>query len=155
MANRIKALMDLVPNNSIVADIGCDHAYLIIELIKNDKAQYAYGIDNKSGPIKNAVTNVEKYQLFNRINIIKADGLDFNLDPKIDTLVFAGLGGMNVINIINKDKKKLKHIKYIVTDIHRDDAKVKEYLESLNYKVKESLDIIDKKKKYHLCRYEN
>lgn len=152
MANRIKTLVDLIKNNSVVADIGCDHAYLIIELLKQNKVIYAFGIDNKDGPINNAKTNLSKYP-FTNYSLIKADGLNFSFDKKIDTLVFAGLGGLNTIEIIDENKDKLKNIKYIVTDIHRDDNKVKEYLINLNYQIDEEINIIDKKKKYHLVRY--
>lgn len=155
MAKRIKTLASLIPNGSVVADIGCDHAYLIIELLKNNQIKYAYAIDNKDGPIKNAKNNIKRYNLEKFVEVIKANGLSFPFNKKINTLVFAGLGGNNVIDIINKDIDKLKNIDYIITDIHRDDLKVQKYLLSLGFKLTNSVDIIDKQKKYHLCRYEN
>ena len=33
---RLKAVADLVDNNKIIADIGCDHALLSIYLVEND-----------------------------------------------------------------------------------------------------------------------
>lgn len=154
MANRIKALASLVPFNSVVADIGTDHAYLIAELFAQNKIKYAYAIDNKNGPLENAKKTISKYQLEEQVEVIKADGLDFNLSPKVDTLVFAGLGGMNIISIINKDVNKLKHIKTIVTDVHRDNDKLQKLLFSLNYHITQELTIEDKKKIYHLFSYQ-
>ncbi|MCQ2796005.1 MAG: class I SAM-dependent methyltransferase [Bacilli bacterium] len=153
MANRIEEIAKLVPSKTVVADIGTDHAYLIINLLLSKKILYAYAIDNKSGPIQNALNNIKKYNLEDKCEVIKADGLNFNLKKDVNTLVFAGLGGLNVIKMIDDNKDKLKYIKYIVTDIHRDDVKVKEYLSSLGFKVNKSIDIIDKKKGYHLVRY--
>lgn len=153
MANRIDELAKLVPSKAIVADIGCDHAYLIINLLNRKKIRYAYAIDNKDGPIQNAINNINRSGLNKYCKVIKADGLSFPLKKDVNTLVFAGLGGMKVIDIIHKDESKLTHIKYIVTDIHRDDDKVKEYLLSLGFKLKKSIDIIDKKKGYHLVKY--
>ena len=153
MANRIKEIAKLVPSKTVVADIGTDHAYLIINLLISKKILYAYAIDNKTGPLNNALNNIKKYKLENQCEVIKADGLNFNVKKDINTLVFAGLGGLNVIKMIDENKSKLKYIKYIVTDIHRDDSKVKEYLETLGFKVATSIDIIDKKKGYHLVRY--
>jgi len=153
MSNRIKSLEDLIKKNSVVADIGCDHAYLIVELLLDKKIKYGYAIDNKDGPINNARKNITKFNLEDKCEIIKADGLSFNLNKKIDTLVFAGLGADNVINIIKVDKTKLKNIKYIVTDIHRNEPKLINYLKTLNYVIDKELSILDKKKKYHLVRY--
>ncbi|MCQ2794644.1 MAG: class I SAM-dependent methyltransferase [Bacilli bacterium] len=153
MANRIEEIAKLVPSKTVVADIGTDHAYLIINLLLSKKILYAYAIDNKTGPVQNALNNIKKYELEDKCEVIKADGLNFNMKSDINTLVFAGLGGLNVIKMINDNKAKLKYIKYIVTDIHRDDTKVREYLENFGFKVDTSIDIIDKKKGYHLVRY--
>lgn len=153
MANRIEEIAKLVPSKTVVADIGTDHAYLIINLLLSKKILYAYAIDNKSGPIQNAINNIKKYDLEDKCEVIKVDGLNFNLRKDVNTLVFAGLGGLNVIKMIEDNKAKLKYIKYIITDIHRDDIKVKEYLLNLGFKVSKSIDIIDKKKGYHLVRY--
>jgi len=153
MAKRINELAMLVKNNSVVADIGCDHAYLIVELFKQKKIKYAYAIDNKDGPVKNAINNINKYDLSDKCEVIKADGLSFDISKKVNTLVFAGMGGDNVIEIISKDISKIKNIKYIITDIHKNDKKLYEYLNTINFILDESKDIIDREKKYHLCRY--
>lgn len=151
---RIKELAKLIPNSAIVADIGCDHAYLIVELFKLNNLNFAYAIDNKDGPIKNAINNINKFNLNHKCKVIKADGLDFYFDRKIDTLVFAGLGGVNVINIIKKNIVKFKkNIKYIICDIHRDNKKFNLFLNFLNFELDKNFIIEQKNKKYYLCRY--
>lgn len=151
--NRIKKIAQLIPNNSIIADIGCDHAYLAIELFKLNKLKFAYLIDNKEGPIKNALKNIDKYKLNNKCKIIRTNGLNFNFDKKINTLIFAGLGGKNVIKIIEENFKKIENIKYIICDIRRDNEKFNYFLSFLNFKIDKYFIITDRKKKYHLYRY--
>lgn len=153
--NRIKKIAQLIPNNidNIIADIGCDHAYLAIELFKLNKLKFAYLIDNKDGPIKNATKNINKYCFNDKCEIIKTDGLNFNFDKKINILIFAGLGAKNVIKIITENIKKIENIKYIICDIHRDDEKFDYFISFLNFKIDKEFNIIDRKKKYHLCRY--
>lgn len=150
---RIKELAKLVPDKTIVADIGCDHAYLIVELFKLNKLKFAYAIDNKDGPIKNAIKNINKFNLNDKCKIIKTDGLNFDFDKKIDTLVFAGLGGLNVIDMIQKNILKFKNVKYIICDIHRDNDKFDLFLSFLNFKLDKSLIVEQKNKKYNICRY--
>lgn len=151
--NRIKKIAQLIPNNSIIADIGCDHAYLAIELFKLNKLKFAYLIDNKEGPIKNALKNIDKYKLNNKCKIIRTNGLNFNFDKKINTLIFAGLGGKNVIKIIEENFKKIENIKYIICDIRRDNEKFNYFLSFLNFKIDKYFIITDRKKKYHLYRF--
>lgn len=152
--NRITSLANLVPKNAIIADIGCDHAYLIIKLFKLKRIFFAYAIDNKLGPIQNAIVNISKNNLNHKCQIIKTDGLNFNFKHKINTLIFAGIGGYNAINIIENNKEKIQNINYIVTDLHRDNEKFKIYLESYGFKLKEKKKIFDKKHFYCLCKYE-
>ena len=53
-SERIKLLARLIPNNSNIADVGCDHGYLIIEADKLNKFNKAIAIDNKIGPLESA-----------------------------------------------------------------------------------------------------
>ena len=143
----------LVPDDNIITDIGCDHAYLIIELFKLNKIKFAYAIDNKDGPIKNAIRNIDKYNLNDKCCIIKTNGLDFDFDKKIGTLIFADLGGRNAIKIIKNNIEKVQKIKYVVCDIRRNEKEFDCFLNFLNFRLDKDFFIVDHNKKYHLCRY--
>ena len=60
---RIEAIASLVPNDAFVLDIGTDHAYLPIYLIKNNSAKYVYASDVAEGAINQAISNINKYGL--------------------------------------------------------------------------------------------
>ena len=151
---RIEALASLVPSQTVVADIGCDHAYLLIYLLQAKKISFAYGIDNKDGPIKNALTNITRYHLQNKCQIIKADGLNFSFSPLIKTLIFAGLGGFKAITILKANEIKLSQIQYIITDLHRDQEYFTSYLEKKAFFLQQTIVIYEKHHYYHLCQYQ-
>ncbi|MCT7788661.1 MAG: class I SAM-dependent methyltransferase, partial [Lactobacillus crispatus] len=48
---RLNTLAKMVDPGSRVADIGTDHAYLPIELVKNGKIDYAIASDVAEGPL--------------------------------------------------------------------------------------------------------
>lgn len=153
MKKRIKALAALIVDSDVVADIGTDHAYLLIELFKNKQIKFAYAIDNKDGPIKNATNNLLNANCLDNCQVIKADGLSFLASHPIDTLIFAGIGGLNIIDIIKNNEEKLKNIKYIVTDIHRHEKEVIVYLKHLGYLIDDEVALKEKRKAYHLIRF--
>ena len=54
IGERLKTVASMVPFCQTVADIGTDHAYLPIYLIKMNKIQYAIASDVRKGPLLNA-----------------------------------------------------------------------------------------------------
>ena len=63
---RLKKICDLVDENSIVADIGTDHGYIPIELLKSEKINYAILSDINKGPLENARKEIERQGLVNK-----------------------------------------------------------------------------------------
>ena len=121
---RIDAIADFIPPYKSIADIGCDHGYVI--KIAFDKAyiDYAYAIDNKQGPINRAKDTLKDYD---NIKYYLSDGLD-KVDNTIDCVIIAGMGGMLIIDILDKNKDKLKNIKRLIIEANKDEYKVRKYL---------------------------
>ena len=98
---RLKAVADLVDNNKVIADIGCDHALLSIYLVENGISNKVYAIDNKKGPLSTAKKNIESANLNEMIETILDDGLT-HLPEDVDIAIMAGIGGMLAINMLEK-----------------------------------------------------
>lgn len=96
---RLEAIGNLVPDGSVLVDVGTDHAYLIVDLILKGKIPYAYGIDINEKPLSYARKHIEEFGVENKVELILGDGLkDFH--EKADTFVLAGLGGETILDII-------------------------------------------------------
>ena len=76
ISKRLKVIGDLVPDNSFILDIGCDHALLDIYVVTKNKNVKAIASDINEGPLKQAKINIKKYNLEDKIEITKADGLE-------------------------------------------------------------------------------
>ncbi|WP_281827912.1 MULTISPECIES: tRNA (adenine(22)-N(1))-methyltransferase [Lactobacillus] len=99
---RLKSLANMVDPGSRVADIGTDHAYLPIELVKTGKINYAIASDIGQGPIKNAQEDIRKAGFENQIETRLGNGLDtVSAADQIDTVVIAGMGGKLMTEILN------------------------------------------------------
>ena len=74
LSNRLEAVANFVPYSSVLLDIGTDHAWLPIYLLKEEQIKKAYASDNKEGPLNIAKKNIESSNLENNIITLKSDG---------------------------------------------------------------------------------
>ncbi|RMC41462.1 SAM-dependent methyltransferase [Lactobacillus sp. ESL0233] len=98
---RLNTLANMVDTGSRVADIGTDHAYLPIELVKSGKIDFAIASDIASGPLANAKQDIIEAGLAEKIEPRLGAGLDtVNKADQIDTVVIAGMGGKLMTQIL-------------------------------------------------------
>ncbi len=112
---RLKMCASLVSENARLADVGTDHAYLPVWLIKNNKISYAIASDINEKPLESGKRTAEKYG---------ADNIEFRLGPglepisandKITDAVIAGMGGEIIGEIIlNSPLTKNKNLSLIL-----------------------------------------
>lgn len=103
LSKRLQVIADNIKSNSVVADIGCDHAFLSIAIAqaKNPKMVYACDINEK--PLQSAQQNIEKYGVMQQVQTVLSDGFDNLQTPeKIDTVIIAGMGGELIADIIKR-----------------------------------------------------
>ena len=90
---RLKAIADCVPEGTIVADIGTDHAFLPVELIASGKIERAYACDIGTGPLEHARATVAEAGLQAQISLILTPGLE-KVPQDAQVAVIAGMGWM-------------------------------------------------------------
>lgn len=147
--NRLKLVGDYVDKGSIPLDIGCDHAKLSIYLLKEKNFPFVYASDNKVGPLNQARENVNYYNLADKIELIKADGLN-SLNDKIDTITITGMGGLTINKMFLENKNKLTNIKTIILSPNNFIKEVRETINKLGYYLKDEELVEESNKLYHI-----
>ena len=147
--NRLKLVGDYVDKGSIPLDIGCDHAKLSIYLLKEKNFPFVYASDNKIGPLNQARENVNYYNLADKIELIKADGLN-SLNDKIDTITITGMGGLTINKMFLENKNKLTNIKTIILSPNNFIKEVRETINKLGYYLKDEELVEESNKLYHI-----
>ena len=99
---RLQSACAYLSAGGTVADIGTDHAYLPIEIIKKGLSQRAVACDINRGPIESARRNIEAAGLSDRIDTMQTDGLHGveGFHPT-DILIF-GMGGELIAKILSE-----------------------------------------------------
>ena len=99
---RLGAAAAFVPRGARLADIGSDHAYLPISLCLDGNIECALASDINEGPVAAAVANINKNGLSDKIQAIRADGLDSARDFAPDCITVLGMGGELIVSILDR-----------------------------------------------------
>ncbi|MGM9937652.1 MAG: tRNA (adenine(22)-N(1))-methyltransferase [Candidatus Ornithomonoglobus sp.] len=100
---RLNCIINYV-NADTAADIGTDHAYVSIELIRSGRAKRVIASDVRKGPLDIAKGHIEKYGLCGRIETRLGGGLSVLEPGEADTIIIAGMGGELIEEIIRQDE---------------------------------------------------
>ena len=109
LSKRLEVVCGFVAPGDRVADIGCDHGYLSIYLLKNNIASSVIASDINEAPLKSAMHNADKFGVRDKMEFYLSDGVK-KLPRDFDTLVCAGMGGDTIVSILDsafwlKDEK--------------------------------------------------
>lgn len=99
LSNRLRTCCQFVRPGDRVADVGCDHGYLGIHLLKTGIATSVIESDIAPGPLDSARRNAQKYGTLGNTQFFLSNGVQ-NIPRDFDTLVCAGMGGDTMVSIM-------------------------------------------------------
>ena len=133
---RLSTLAQMVDQGARIADIGTDHAYLPIKLVKEGKVDFAIASDVAAGPLENAEKDIIAAGLKNKIEIRLGSGLEtISNEDRIDTVVIAGMGGKLMTNILSEAWSKNFHYATLILEPNVGEPGVREWLSAHKYQI--------------------
>jgi tRNA (adenine22-N1)-methyltransferase len=135
LTKRLLMLADKINKGSIVADIGTDHAYLLIYLVYIGKCDRAFGSDVRIGPLERALFNVRDFGMQDKITLTLCNGIDDKTQKTADTFVIAGMGGELMSEIINKSSVLKEGNPTLLLQPMSGEEELREYLYKNGYKI--------------------
>ncbi|QZX48833.1 class I SAM-dependent methyltransferase [Mycoplasma sp. E35C] len=150
MTQKIKAIAKLIDNAFLVADVGCDHGHLGVELINSNRTEYVLNIDINLEPLKQAISNTKKIAGKDRIINIVNDGLkNLSIKNSIDYCVIAGMGVSKITDIISNSVVELKTL---ILQPERNHIKLRYFLLKNHYQIIDELIIYENKHYYLIIK---
>ena len=142
LSKRLTAVAGLVTEGASVADIGTDHGYVPIYLVKNKIAVKAIAMDINRGPLERARMHIVGHGLKDSIETRLSDGLEKIVPGEVDTIIAAGMGGGLVIKILEEGKKVVEQLDACILQPQSEIMKVRKYLASRNLVI-EAEDMVE------------
>lgn len=99
---RLASAAKFVRQGARFADIGTDHAYLPIFLIRSGRIDFAFASDINKGPLRSAIDNARDAGVYSKMEFALADGLDALMDKGITDIAICGMGGELIAEIVER-----------------------------------------------------
>ncbi len=115
LSKRLEKIISFVETGALIADVGCDHGFVPIELIKRGTVQKAAALDVNREPLEKARENALKAGTSDRISFYLSNGLEKLPVGTADTVIIAGMGGILMARILEEAPEELmKEIKSFI-----------------------------------------
>ncbi|MDO5350323.1 MAG: class I SAM-dependent methyltransferase, partial [Lachnospiraceae bacterium] len=148
LSKRLELVASFVPEGSRIADVGTDHGYIPIELVKRGLCPSGIAMDIGKGPLERAREHIREQGLEEKIESRLSDGLSALKPGEADTVVIAGMGGELVIHILDAGRHMWESVKEFVLSPQSELDKVRKYLEENGFAIQKEAMVVDEGKYY-------
>lgn len=148
ISDRLKRVANCVKKDSIVADIGCDHAYTAIYLIRNNIAKKVIAMDINKGPLEKAKKNICSNGLEESIETRLSDGGKELRKGEVDTILISGMGGRLTSKILEDSLEIVRDCRQLVLQPQSEIHLVREYIANIGFRIEYEDMFIDEGKYY-------
>lgn len=152
LSERMKAITEMVTPGVSVCDVGCDHGYVSIYLVKEKGAPKAIAMDVRPGPLSLAREHVSAYGVSDKVECRLSDGLE-NVAPKeAQCLVIAGMGGNLMCSILKEGEEKAKSFRELILQPQSQIEEFRIFLREHGYKIVAEDMVLEEGKYYPLMK---
>lgn len=128
LSKRLQAVISLMPPCRTICDVGCDHGYVAIRLLKERKAERVIAMDVNQGPLEQAKRNGSLYGVSEQMDFRLSDGLHQISPGEADAFLCAGMGGRLIIRIMSEGREVMEHMQGAVLQPQSEIESVRKYI---------------------------
>ncbi|MGB4588155.1 MAG: class I SAM-dependent methyltransferase [Clostridiaceae bacterium] len=155
LSPRLKKIVEMVPKCDVLADIGTDHGYVLIELIHARKITKGIASDNKKRPLEKAKINSETEGVIDGIDFRLGEGLCTLLVGEANGAVVAGMGGILTRDILENSLDVVRKMDFLLLQPAQNPEMLRKYLYEGPYDILDE-EIIKEDRRFYeyiLVRY--
>ena len=135
-SKRLEMVASFVPQGAVLLDVGSDHAYLPIELMKEGRINRAIAGEVVAGPYQSAVKNVKEHDLEEKIQVRLANGLAaFEESDKVSVITIAGMGGRLISTILEEGLDKLANVERLILQPNNREDELRSWLQDHRFQI--------------------
>ena len=148
LSKRLQVIASFVTAGNRIADIGCDHWFVPIYLVKQLISPKAIAMDIGKGPLQRAAGHIQESGLEDRIETRLSNGMEQLKIGEVDTVILSGIGGPLMIQILEAGKEVVQSLKELVLSPQSEVEEVRRYLTAHHYLISEEKMVLEDGKYY-------
>lgn len=137
LTDRLMAMASQIEQGESVADIGTDHGYLPMYLVKEGISSKVIMADISKGSLNKARKNCKEYMPEVKFDFRHGNGLRVIRKGEVDAIVIAGMGGNLITEILGKDMGKAKACKKLVLQPRTSQGRLRAWLVRKGFDIKQ------------------
>ena len=149
---RLEEIINLVEDNSIVADIGTDHGIVPYELIKSNKAKKVIASDISEKSLDKLREKLDYLDEPEKIILNVSDGLDNLNEYQVDTIIISGMGGNLIVDILNKNIDVANSANCLILGANNSLSVLRKFLHDNSFEIIEEVDLFENDKYYQIIK---
>lgn len=102
LSERLSAIADRLPKDSVVCDVGSDHGALPLFLLKSGRCRRAIVTDLNRLPLERAKKALSEEGVAHLADFVLTDGIEAVIPCRPDAFVIAGMGGETIAGILSR-----------------------------------------------------
>lgn len=155
LSPRLKAIAEKVPQGSKVADIGTDHGFIPVYLVKNGVAPKVIASDISRNSLEKTKMLVKEQGFSDSIEVRLGSGLKVLKGGEVDTVIIAGMGGKLIKNILEESPDILKDISRLILQPMSSQSKLRHWLIQNDFTIKDEELVLDNGRIYEIMLVEH
>lgn len=149
---RLEKIASLVEKCDVVADIGTDHGYIPIYLLKNKKCNKAIASDVNKGPVERAKLNMSMENLSDRVECRLGNGMKILKPNEAQGVIVAGMGGNLIRDIIEDSMDIFKKLNFAVLQPVQNPEVLRKYIFDKGFEILDEDLCYDENKFYEIMK---
>ncbi len=136
ISKRLQTIVNCVPvGTGTIVDIGTDHGYIPISLIKSKRANKCIACDINAMPLANAQKNIRHHKMEEQIETRLSNGLAKIKKGEAHGIIIAGMGGMLIIDILKEKPDLVKAVGLLILQAQLDIIDLRKYLHTIEFTI--------------------
>lgn len=148
LSDRMRAVAGLVQPCRSIADIGCDHGYVSMELVRSNICRHVIAMDINRGPLARARNNIVEYDMQDYIETRLSDGTQALAKGEAEGMICAGMGGKLMISILEQGKDLVRDMNQVILQPQSEIDEVRGYLRERGFTIDKE-DMVQEDGKYY------
>ncbi|HBF0234542.1 TPA: SAM-dependent methyltransferase [Clostridioides difficile] len=139
LTDRLLKIASLVSDGKKIADIGTDHGYIPVYLLKEGKVPFAVLADVNKGPLDNAHKEVIQNNLLDKVDLRLGSGIEILEIGEVEEVIIAGMGGILISEILEAKKEVAHNVEKLILQPMQAQEELRYYLLNNGYEILEEV----------------